>query len=218
MQTENNTSVSASIEERSLDYSALSERLSAQTQAYVEVANALVKIIETTATTRDIVNETHSSFKDDYRVITEKLQELILNLSLLANDDKRQSKYIEQNLENYKSKIDEFERKITILSGDIENDSKNLNKNLDELASYSKKTIDHISIIGDTTSKKIDEVKKQNELNAVDLNSLIKGMQNLDASWTKAKYLFWAINIIIAIIGLLKNFNFIHFEFIPFKK
>ena len=210
MQTENNTSVSASIEERSLDYSALSERLSAQTQAYVEVANALVKIIETTATTRDIVNETHSSFKDDYRVITEKLQELILNLSWLANDDKSQSKYIEQNLENYKSKIDEFERKITILSGDIENDSKNLNKNLDELASYSKKTIDHISMIGDTTSKKIDEVKKQNELNAVDLNSLIKGMQNLDASWTKAKYLFWAINIIIAIIGLLKNFNFIH--------
>jgi hypothetical protein len=205
-------------EERNLDYSALSERLSAQTQAYVEVANALVKIIETSATTRDLVNETNLNLKEDYRLITEKLQELIINVTVLSGDNSSQHKYIEKDLELLKSKIEENEKISNNFFINFKKSFEIIDKNILELNNYSKKTIDHISTTNEINQENLQSIEKENNKISTDINTIIEGMKNLETSWTRVKYLFWAINILIFIIGLLKSYNIIHFEFIPFKK
>jgi hypothetical protein len=205
-------------EERDLDYTALSERLSAQTQAYVEVANALVKIIENAATTRDIVNEINSTLKEDYRIINEKLQEFNLNFTVFSNENTNQHKSLQKDLDSFTVKIAEVEKKTNKIIFDSENNMKLLSNNIIELTNYSKKTIDHVSATNEFNYKKLEAIQEQNTALSEDVKSIIEGIDEAKTSWTKAKYLFWAINAMLVVYGILKQFNLINLVIGPPKK
>lgn len=196
-------------EERTFDYSALSERISAQMQAYVEVANALVKIIEGAAATRDIVNDTNDLLKEDYRAIIDKLQDIVMSLTVFSSENSHEHNIFDKDIDILKEKIIDFDNKINKLIKD--NDSSNLllGANVNELLNYSKKTVDNISHSSNNVLEEIKKIKIGNDTIVASLNSMQVAVENFKLAWTKIKYVFWAINGILFIFGILKTFNII---------
>ena len=90
------------MDDRNYDFSTLSERISAQTQAYVEFSNALVKIIEQTAQIRDSVTDNNNHLLEDYRELNNKFQTLLLDLNNFFTENKYKHKNIDDDLDTIK--------------------------------------------------------------------------------------------------------------------
>ena len=103
------------MDERAVDFNAMSERLSAQTEVYVEVASALVKIIENIATIRDRSNEIHEQLNTDYRVFNTKFQDLFLVVSKISTDIMTQHSVYVRDLSTYSERFQEVssEQKVS---------------------------------------------------------------------------------------------------------
>lgn len=108
------------MEERTFDFTALSERISAQTQAYVEFSNALVKIIEQTASIRDSVNDTNGYLLEEYRELNREFNKLRLEVNNFFNDTERENEEINRDLESIRASLNHYEKTLNKLAEEFE--------------------------------------------------------------------------------------------------
>lgn len=133
------------MEERTFDFTALSERISAQTQAYVEFSNALVKIIEQTASIRDSINDTNGYLLEEYRELNKQFQKLRLEVNNFFNDTERENDEINRDLDDIKVNIDRFQQKLNALAQEFERKNSALFKIIETQVTEQKNRFDRFA-------------------------------------------------------------------------
>jgi DNA repair exonuclease SbcCD ATPase subunit len=204
------------MDDRNYDFSTLSERISAQTQAYVEFSNALVKIIEQTAQIRDSVNENNNHLLEDYKELNGKFQTLLLELNIFFNDNKYQHKNIDDDLDQIKANLLTFETKLKNLIDEMSESNQQLFGMIEDAVKHSKQVKDKLATDSndsssnyDTLIKKIDDLS----LNIAEQSVLVSSFKK---TVDKYKVFFWAAGGFLAILGALSQFGVISITW--FKK
>jgi gas vesicle protein len=207
--------------ERNYDFSTLSERISAQTEAAVEFSNALVRIIEQTAAIRDKINDSNDLVKDELKNITQKLQDFITEFNKSVLENKNQNSMIAKDFENFVSKLIEYDRKLQSILEQNDDVNSNLLKSVADLLKYSQKTFDQIS---DNHKFSIDKYSEHHNTNKSVLDNLLKeiNLQNskfsdFEKKVARVEYMFYAIGAISVILGILSALNVIHVQWLPTK-
>ena len=205
--------------ERNYDFSTLSERISAQTEAAMEFSNALVRIIEQTAAIRDRINDSNDLFKDELKTITQKLQDLISEFNRSVIENKNQNNNINKDFEIFKSRLEEYDKKITEFLQDNDAVHSNLLTSVSDLIKYSEKTFSQLS---ENHKLNLDKVKEHHDVNKSTLDQLVKEIttQNLkftefEKKVTKIEYMFYTISAISVILGILSALNIVHIQWLP---
>ena len=158
------------MEPRTYDFTTLSERISAQTEAYVEFSNALVKIIEQTASIRDRVTEINEHLLEEYRSLNTKFQELLIDINKFISDNHNQLNSIVKDVEFLSNKFHDYESKLDAIIEEMNDANTKLFAMIGDLIKNSKQTNDLITSGGheltklhtkiDSQSVKMDEFKK----------------------------------------------------------
>ena len=204
------------MDDRNYDFSTLSERISAQTQAYVEFSNALVKIIEQTAQIRDSVSENNNHLLEDYKELNGKFQSLLLELNKFFNENKYQHKTIDDDLDKIKSNLLTFETKLKDLIDEMSESNQQLFGMIEDAVKHSKQVKERLAMDStdssshyDTLIKKIDDLT----LNIAEQSVLVSSFKK---TVDKYKVFFWSTGVLITIIGVLSQFGIISISW--FKK
>ena len=204
------------MDDRNYDFSTLSERISAQTQAYVEFSNALVKIIEQTAQIRDSVNENNNHLLEDYKELNGKFQTLLLELNIFFNDNKYQHKNIDDDLDQIKANLLTFETKLKNLIDEMSESNQQLFGMIEDAVKHSKQVKDKLATDSNDSSSNYDTLIKKID----DLSLHIAEQSVLVSSFKKTvdkyKVFFWAAGGFLAILGALSQFGVISITW--FKK
>jgi chromosome segregation ATPase len=204
------------MDDRNYDFSTLSERISAQTQAYVEFSSALVKIIEQTAQIRDSVNDNNNHLLEDYRQLNNKFQTLLIDLNKFFSDTKHQHENIDNDLNTIKSSLISYENKLKDLIKEMDNNNKELFGMIENIVNHTKQIKD------DSVIYKADVVSDIQKLNTKidNLNTTIVEQNLLVSSFKKSidkyKIFIWAACGLIAILGTLSQFGIVSITW--FKK
>lgn len=130
-----------------LTISALSERIAAQTEAYMEFSNALIKIIENSAAMRDQLSENSNLLKVEYNNLLIKTHELLTMVTSLLNSTSEDNNVILKDLSDFKKIIESLEKRMI----QIYEENAELNE-------QSQTKIDLILSKIETTNKEINEV------------------------------------------------------------
>lgn len=130
-----------------LTVSALSERIAAQTEAYMEFSNALIKIIENSAAMRDQLSENSNLLKVEYNNLLIKTHELLAMMTKLLSATSEDNNIILKDLSDFKTIIESLEKRMI----QIYEENTEINK-------QSKTKIDLILSKVETTNKEINEV------------------------------------------------------------
>lgn len=200
------------MDQRTYEFSTLSERLSAQTAAYVEFSNALVKIIEQIAATRDKLNEFNQNIIKEQKEIHEEQQELNDKLNqvssmvhALHSDIKHQHQILIKENSEIVSKMSHIESKIKELFDEVED-------SLDSLRNIANVHLDLTKNISAENNKIIEE---QNRL-IKDLTKKIESQNVIITDFSKIaerfRMLWWVVGIITAVFGILFSFNILSFS------
>jgi|APCry1669189440_1035222.scaffolds.fasta_scaffold03597_5 DNA repair exonuclease SbcCD ATPase subunit len=200
--------------ERNFDFSALSERISAQTEAAVEFSNALVRIIEQTAAIRDKINDSNVAIKDELKTISNKVQDILSDYTKFNSENSNQHGMFEKDLEVLEEKINAYEKQLKELLDSTEINSATLNNSVADLIKYSKRTLDQIASnnqanmqeffkSSDAQNKFMQDVQKQ-------LHSQNEMIGSFHKEIASVKSLFMTISTISVIIGILTALNIIH--------
>jgi hypothetical protein len=189
-------------EERNLDISALSERISAQTEAYVEFSNALVRIIEQTAAIRDKINNSSNVLEEEHKALNHKFQELLIEFTRYSSDNSNQHSLFQRDIEMFKNKLTDYESKLNFLITETEKSDEILSGMAKELIEYSKKITDQIHKNNEETKNTIGQITSQL---GIQTENLIEFQKTFD----KFKFFLWALGAIVAAFGALKGFNLI---------
>jgi ABC-type transporter Mla subunit MlaD len=190
------------MDQRTYDFTTLSERISAQTEAYVEFSNALVKIIEQTANIRDRLSENNENLKDEYKVLNKQFQELLLDITKFFGENSNQHSLINKDLETFKFKLGSFETKMDLMLGELENTSATLNDTLLNLIKDSKESTDQID------NHNIDSKSTLTSISQI-LKTQSEHIEDMKKSFDKFKVLVASILSIFGAIGLLNAFKII---------
>lgn len=201
--------------EREYDFSALSERISAQTEAYVEFSNALVKVIENSAHIRDRVNDTNTLIKDDFRFIDDKLQELVILTNKLTSEIQNQQHLKDRDIDAIHRSVKSLDENIKSMVESHDHLIASINKVMVDLADKSKVMLEHIIRNNTDSITKIEENIKTTKAIAKDMEEFKGSLNVANLSFQKAKLLFWAISIVLAIITTLMGFNIINVSWFP---
>lgn len=193
------------MDDRNYDFSTLSERISAQTQAYVEFSNALVKIIEQTASIRDSVNDTNNHLLEDYRELNSKFQTLLVDLNKFFSDNKNEHSHINRDISTLKTTLESFEE--------------NLNELIEQLESSNNQVFGLIQDLVESTKKNKEIAKTETSSQQASIDSLVKQIDNqskliasFQKSVDKSKVFIWAAGGLITLIGVLSQFGIIKIQ------
>jgi seryl-tRNA synthetase len=188
------------MDNRNYDFTTLSERISAQTQAYVEFSNALVKIIEQTASIRDSVSENNTHLLEDYRQLNNKFQTLLIDLNKFFNENTSQHNNIERDLESIKTALSNYENKLKELIDEMEDNNSKLFGMIETIIKNSKEDQKSLAIETAENHTSMETLVKQ-----------ISQQNDLIVSFThtvnKFKVFFWAASALITILGVLSQFG-----------
>jgi len=206
---------------RNYDFSILSERISAQTEAAVEFSNALVRIIEQTAAIRDKINDSNDLVKDELKDLAQKLQDLITEFNKSSIENKNQNSLIVKDIENFVIKLAEYDRKLQSILEQNDDVHSNLLKSVADLLKYSQKTFDQIS---DNHRHSIDKYSEHHNTNKSVLDNLVKeiNIQNskfsdFEKKVARVEYMFYTLGGLSVILGILSALNIIHVQWLPSK-
>lgn len=174
----------------SQDLTALSERISAQIEAYVEMSNALVKIIEQIADIRDRIKDSSGKVDNEIKELNEKLHLLIVEFNKHYGDISNQNINFSKEFDSIKGKINHIE---------------------DSLASINKSNQNIIESISDKAEEEKHVAKNKEE----DLKTIINDVSYLKSYFTKA-IVFIAVFVGIAtLLGFLTAANIINITWFP---
>lgn len=177
------------------DFAILSERIAAQTQAYVEFSNALVRIIENTASIRDSTHEINSRLLEDYRVLNGKLQELNIEVNKCFAENKNSQQTLTRDVNDLNEQVEQI---INLMN---ENNLKlftmieDLTTNVQGNGAIAKNNFD-------LNQKNFNSLKIISENTDGRINNFMK-------TWDKVKIYVAAIISIITIVGILMGFKII---------
>lgn len=177
------------------DFAILSERISAQTQAYVEFSNALVKIIENTASIRDNTHDINVRLIDDYKTLNSKLQELNLEVNRSFAENKNSQQTLIRDVSDLNEQVE------TIINLMNENNVK-LFSMIEELTSSVQGNGEIARSNFDLNTKNFNTLKEVSEKTDGRITNLVK-------TWDKVKIYVAAIVSIITIVGILMGFGII---------
>lgn len=177
------------------DFAILSERIAAQTQAYVEFSNALVRIIENTASIRDSTHEINSRLLEDYRVLNGKLQELNIEVNKCFTENKQSHQLLTRDVNDLNEQVEQIinlmnENNLKLftmiedLTTNVQGNGVIAKNNFD----LNQKNFNSLKIISENTDGRINNFMK---------------------TWDKAKIYVAAIISIITIVGILMGFKII---------
>jgi methyl-accepting chemotaxis protein len=195
------------MDDRNYDFTTLSERISAQTQAYVEFSNALVKIIEQTAQIRDSVSESNNHLLEDYRDLNGKFQSLLMDLNKFFNENQYQHKSIDDDLGKIKSSLLIFESKLKDLINEMSDNNQQLFGMIEDAVKSSKQAKDRIDAGSTDAHSQYDLlIKKIDELShgITEQSALVSSFKK---TIDKYKVFFWASGALLAILGVLSQFG-----------
>ena len=167
--------------EKEYDFSSLSERISAQTEAYVQFSNALVKIIEQTASIRDNLAGTNEQIYEECH----KLQELLVELNKFYSENSNQHILYAKDVEFLKIAFAGFEKIILESSKDDTTAHKLLIEAVTKISTQSQATL------------------TQNEI-------ILAHIKNSDKELDKFKTLLWAFGAIMTIFFLLSGLHIVN--------
>jgi predicted nucleic acid-binding Zn-ribbon protein len=204
------------MDDRNYDFTTLSERISAQTQAYVEFSNALVKIIEQTAQIRDNVSENNNHLLEDYRDLNKKFQSLLLDLNKFFNENQYQHKTIDDDLDKIKSSLQSFENKLKDLINEMAGSNQKLFDMIEDVVDNSKRTKDMLNMESTDSNSQYDLlIKKIDHLSSgiLEQSVLVSGFKK---TIDKYKVFLWAAGALLAIVGVLSQFGIM--SIVWFKK
>jgi len=193
------------MDERNYDFSTLSERISAQTQAYVEFSNALVKIIEQTASIRD----TNKSLLEDYKNLNEKFQKLQLDFNAFSFQTNSNFQDLDNDLIVIKNSLDEYEKQLKELIDEMNERNTTLFDMIEKLTKHSEQVKEHIS--SDTNG-----IKAALETLATKVENQNGIIAEFKKSIDRIKMFFWAVGIFLSIVGVLSQFGILSIQW--FKK
>jgi chromosome segregation ATPase len=193
------------MEERNYDFSTLSERISAQTQAYVEFSNALVKIIEQTAAIRD----TNNHLLDDYKNLNEKFQKLLVDFNTFSFQANSSFQDLDRDLVVIKTSLEDYEKQLKELIEEMNERNTTLFDMIEELTKHSEQVKEHISSDNNGVKKALEDLS----LRVENQNALIAEFKK---SIDKFKMFFWAVGGFLSIMGALSQFGIISITW--FKK
>jgi len=193
------------MEERNYDFSTLSERISAQTQAYVEFSNALVKIIEQTAAIRD----TNNHLLDDYKNLNEKFQKLLVDFNTFSFQANSSFQDLDRDLVVIKTSLEDYEKQLKELIEEMNERNTTLFDMIEELTKHSEQVKEHISSDNNGVKKALEDLSVRVE----NQNVLIAEFKK---SIDKFKMFFWTVGVFLSIIGALSQFGIISITW--FKK
>ena len=195
------------MDDRNYDFTTLSERISAQTQAYVEFSNALVKIIEQTAQIRDNVSENNNHLLEDYRDLNKKFQTLLLDLNKFFNENQYQHKTIDDDLGKIKSSLLIFENKLKDLINEMSDNNQQLFDMIEDVVNNSNQTKEMLNLGSTDAHSQYDLlIKKIDHLSSgiLEQSVLVSGFKK---TIDKYKVFFWAAGALLAILGVLSQFG-----------
>ena len=167
------------------NFSTLSERISAQTEAYVEFSNALVKIIEQTASIRDKVD--HSL--EDSKSLNLKFNDFLIEFNKFNSQTNNYHFNFDKDLENIKNILSKYE-------GNLEEGNAIFFGTVEELKNNLKVSHDIISV----GNEEIKELTKKIENQVVVIN-------NFKEVFDKVKMFFAVFLSVMGIIALLLAFK-----------
>lgn len=194
------------MEGRELTVNILSDRISAQTAAYVEMSNALVKIIEHTADTRERIIDLSHFLKEDIRAVSSKNQDILLILSKLSTEG-------ESNHNLMTKDVDALLEKAATLNVKINELMRIAEISAQAMTASSKITADqiidsnysHITELG----KMSTEYKNLTSSILEELRSQTNDIQNFKTFFDKVKYYWMALLGMITLFGILAGFKII---------
>ncbi len=188
------------MDDRNYDFSTLSERISAQTQAYVEFSNALVKIIEQTASIRDSVNDTNNHLLEDYRELNTKFQTLLVDLNKFFSDNKNEHSHINRDITSLKNTLESFEE--------------DLNGLIEQMEDNNNRVFGLIQTLVDNSKNNKELATTETNSQQASINALIAKIENqskviasFQKSIDKSKVFIWAAGGLITLIGVLSQFG-----------
>ena len=158
--------------ERELDFNLLSERISAQTQAAVEFSNALVKIIEQTASIRDKITDSADSLKEEIQNIANDVHNLTRDFDKNAIQNAATHKQFNEELDSFQNQINLLDSKVKkIIDSSVVNHEK-LNVLMSELFLCSNKAFEQLSLQIDANT----EITKKQRQFIVDMQKKLKNI------------------------------------------
>jgi len=194
------------MEGRELTVNILSDRISAQTAAYVEMSNALVKIIEHTADTHERIIDLAHVLKEDIRVVAAQNQDILLILSKLSTEGGSNHSLMTKDVDILLEKASALDIKINELMRIAEISAQ-------AMSASSKVTADQIL---DSNSSHITEFEKMSTEYKNLTSNILKELrtqtddiQNFKIFFDKVKYYWMALLGMITVFGILAGFKII---------
>lgn len=186
---------------REYDFSALSERISAQTEAYVEFSNALVKIIEQTASIRDRITENNSHLVEEYRDLNSKFQQLLIDFNKFLAENNNAETNLNKNIDYLSNKFKSFETQLDEMIKETESknacffkifnelgaNNSNTNKLIEDNHKNLTQDVDAIHKIVLSTETKLENIFKNIKiaLGIIGFISLLMGLGVISINWFK---------------------------------
>jgi glutamyl/glutaminyl-tRNA synthetase len=190
-------------ESRKYDFQSLSERITAQTEAYIGFSNALVKIIEQTANNRDLSTQIKELLDEEYRELNDGFRSILLEITKYHSDEVNNYNLLNKDVEFVKSKLSQIDTKIELTTKDNSNHQDSSAKKSAEIYNFAKEISD-----------KIDELKKDNKTNN---ENIIKFVNNQDTNikvieetYKKIKYFIWSLGVLLTAYNILTNLHIIN--------
>ena len=176
-------------EERNYDFTSLSERISAQTEAYIEFSNALVKIIEQTASIRDNVKDVKELLNEEYKTLNSRYQDFLLEYTKHHTDDINHYNLLNKDMDLMRTSLNQLDAKFKLL-GDETTES------LDSLHNMSKTLNDTNKTLGTIFSEYHSTTSKH-------LETIVNHIKSVD----RIKYFFLALMFLVSLYATLSSLN-----------
>lgn len=167
--------------DKEYNFSSLSERISAQTEAYVQFSNALVKIIEQTASIRDNLAGTNEQLDEE----CQKLQELLIDLNKFYSESSAQHTLYAKDIDALKASFVGFER--------------TLKDSVKSEAEAHKELLESVAKISAASAT----ILTQNE-------TVLNYIKESNKVTDKFKVLIWAIGVIMTIFFILSGLHIVN--------
>lgn len=194
---------------RQLDFLSLSERISAQTSAYMEFSNALVKLIENSASIRDRLNENNLILREEYALLLNKTQEILIIISNYTLSTASDHKLLIRDLDNFQTNLSYFEKKLSLISEDNEEGRNILNKIYTDIFKYFQSVSDRFIIADELNKNNFHEINNKLDKANSKLVSIGDEVARHKNFRIKTANIIAGLTAIIGIILLLSSLNII---------
>lgn len=200
-------------ENPNLDFSALSERISAQTDAYVEFASAMVKVIESLASVRDKVDGLEQTMGKQYEALSQKVQDVIKAMGDASHLTSQSLGNLNREHIDLRNSLDSLTKTIESLAHNSEKSSESLNDIVGDLIAQFKDTVETIIGNQDKNHNAIEAIKAENRRFSTTALTKLEQIAEEAAKnkhrGTKLRTVAWAMGIIIGAFYLLQAMNII---------